>query len=123
MSSMRKELICNLTDIELDWAVATCEGHKVVVKDGLVISDRHDVTDAFSYTSIWNYTLDWELGGPLIVKHNMMLLPTSTGWIASKLVDNIHDFSAGSSLLQAAMRCYLKFQEGDDMYVPIILLK
>jgi hypothetical protein len=97
-----------LTGIALDWAVAKCEGIKIIVRQ-----------------ENWEwYSSSWEQGGPIIERELIEIYPIAIcnvecEWGARK-VDGAGDLIRfyGYTPLIAAMRCYVASKLGDDIEIP-----
>ena len=88
-----------LTGLALDWAVAMCEGVKIIVAQ-----ENWD----------W-YSSSWEEGGPIIEREEMSVRFINGKWFAQ-----MHDgsFKEGPTPLVAAMRCYVASKMGNEIELP-----
>lgn len=94
-----------LTGAALDWAVAKCEGFSV----------RNGFDD-----NCPEYSTEWAQGGAIIEREGVALyLYGDSEWNAH--VGNKE--SKGSTPLEAAMRCYVASQLGDEVEIPEELTK
>lgn len=82
----------------LDWSVAKCE---------------YASTD---YLSRFNPSSDWNLGGPIIERERISLIP-SPNWTAVHVRRLGYPYSGPTPLI-AAMRCYVAFRLGDEVEIP-----
>lgn len=97
MKIQTKELIGD----PLDWAVhhAYCEG----------ACDDEPLTDDERYST------NWALGGPIIERESIGLMPSRTAYYER---DGGLFYSYGPTTLIAAMRCYVASKLGDVVEVP-----
>ena len=101
-----------LTNLALNWAVATCEGYEGAP---LWVARQS------------NASTDWEQGGPIIEREGISLyLDTNNLWQANIFDGNpiCNPFGGvqGPTPLIAAMRCYVASRLGDEVDVPDELL-
>lgn len=82
-----------LTGRALNWAVGGCEkrGYR-------------------------EYSTEWALGGPIIEREKIELVPNGADWDA--MYQDQHIPSEGPTPLIAAMRCYVASKLGDEVDVP-----
>ena len=97
-----------LTNLALNWAVATCEGYEGAP---LWVARQS------------NASTDWEQGGPIIERHVPSIGKTrGLGWSAQMAYDYARDRESpiyyGPTPLVAAMRCYVASKFGDDVEIP-----
>lgn len=99
-----------LTGAALDWAVAKC--------DGVVAGDSLDV--GFIREGGYSPSTDWAQGGPIIEREKIGIDCDDLGtWFASYDLTAETAFGAtGTTLLIAAMRCYVASKLGDTVDVP-----
>lgn len=127
----------DLTGPALDWAVAKAEGDKVFrprvgrpddwdkaayLEDG---SDDRWVVRAQPPNVGWfsDYTYNpstfWLLGGPIIERECVELVPDGCGgWIAALRGGDADDMARGPTPLIAAMRCFVASRLGDEVDIP-----
>lgn len=136
---MRNEMVRlktnDLTDITLDYAVAICEGYTEFHR----ISSHSENESQFAmmpprreYGSIemWelDYSKDWCHSGQIIEREKIGVYPSqsmSGEWASRpdyKKYPN-QDHVYGKTPLIAAMRCYVISKLGDEVEVPVELLK
>lgn len=118
----------------LNWMVATCDGYSNLRKnthrfdDGLIMTPPNkDYGPVYLYDL--PYSTSWEYGGPIIdregieiCKGNPLYFPKGNEngdhyeplWMAGKM--------HGTTLLIAAMRCYVTSKLGDEVDVPEALI-
>jgi hypothetical protein len=93
-----------LTGIALDWAVAKCEGIKIIVRQ-----------------ENWEwYSSSWEQGGLIIERELIEIYPLcNVEWGARKVNDegDLIRFYGDTPLI-AAMRCYVASKLGDEVEIP-----
>jgi hypothetical protein len=117
-----------LTGAALDWAVATCLGHKKYINYGAYI--RVPYSNDSSHTISFCPTTDWGLGGPIIEREGITVSRTDQKsykgqmpWVAY-LIEHLfedeyeHEYQHGPTPLIAAMRCYVASKLGDDIDIP-----
>jgi hypothetical protein len=99
-----------LSGVQLDWAVAKCEGHEVKFECNLLFfSDKLQMLD---YGITYAPSKDWEYGGPIIERERINVGPDFvSGWSANHRIK-------GPTPLVAAMRCYVASKLGDEVEVP-----
>jgi len=99
---------CELTENDLDSAVAFCEGDEPLKVGGMGLP----------------YSTDWLLGGPIIEREKIGIECDDQGiWFASyDLSADIAFGATGITPLIAAMRCYVASKLGDEVDVPVELL-
>ena len=95
----------------LDWAVAKCEGFTPFTDGISWIIDR-----AGAYEQLPRYSTDWAQGGPLIERENICLRGVVGGFHA--WYHQMPPKMFGTSMLIAAMRCYVTSKLGDEIDVP-----
>ena len=93
-----------LIGISLDWAVAKCEGIKIIV--------RQENWD-------W-YSSSWEQGGPIIERELIEIYPLCNVEWGARKVNGEGDLMRfyGDTPLIAAMRAYVSLELGDDIEIP-----
>jgi len=112
---MTKVRVSELSGIELDYAVATCEG--VYLTN--FISMWYN-TDRYKYSS------DWAHGGPIIERERLYMTRFGDDWQVRSYWHNgyrsfVHVFmyeATDSSPLVAAMRCYVASKLGEVVDIP-----
>ena len=104
----------------LDWAVAKCEGHDAHFYNGVVRTTMRGV-----FGSECSYSTDWSQGGPIIEREAIVVaLSKEHGWTAARELWYLQDeadhalCSTGKTYLEAAMRCYVASQLGDEVEIP-----
>lgn len=127
-----KILTDGLDSIDLDWAVARCEGHRLAnfIKGGGLVRILPDEGGSAS----WRPSASWTDCGPIIEREKIDVAWSEDGWYANMYwrgLDVIPAGAAGESFrcggdgptpLIAAMRCYVKSKLGDRVEVPDSLL-
>lgn len=114
-----------LTGPALDWAVAKCEGMAIEIRPaGACGRPLYVLAAEQGYTPwIWKPSTDWSQSGPIIEREKITVVwrsivdePNESYWVAE------HDAplaqAYGSTLLIAAMRCFVASQLGDTVDVP-----
>jgi len=93
----------------LDWAVAQCEYFPV----------RHGFDD-----NCPEYSTNWAQGGPIIEREGIQIQKHRSGWVAlpEDAQFSEEEYQEGSTILIAAMRCYIVSELGDEVDVPDELL-
>jgi len=117
-----------LTDAELDWAVATCEG-----EDYSPVSTYDGIGNEYPAT---NYSSNWDLAGPIIDREGIEItrggplrLPCVSGsgdgyapvWVATIDLDEGDAMVVrvrGRTHLESSMRCYVLSKLGECVDVP-----
>lgn len=91
-----------LTDIALDWAVASC-----------LYGD--DIPAGFAA-----YSTDWAQGGPIIEREGISVNYANGQWEAHTTTDQdtYDQIEYGPTPLIAAMRCYVASKLGDEVDIP-----
>ena len=110
---------CELTGSALNWAVAKCEGTEFeVLNQQVYIPDEDGVDEPYLYRPSENY----DDGGPIIEREGITMEYTvdPDKWCANIMADQE---VYGSTLLIAAMRCYVASQLGDEVNVPDEFMK
>lgn len=114
-----------LTGAQLDWAVAKCEGIKILYQPGFItyseIRVLSDWDDALEYSP----STDWSQAGPIIEREGLELSVhvihngRITSWASEKDWPSESQKSAlGPTPLVAAMRCYVASKLGEEVEVP-----
>lgn len=106
-----------LTGVQLDWAVAKCEGVYAPSVDIDI-----DGTKRINYGGMYpEWSTDWSQGGPIIEREGISLECRNGDWIANYSVfPSCRHFAYGP--LVSAMRCYVASKLGDEVEVPEELL-
>jgi len=128
---LKTKKIHDLTNIELEWAVAKCEGRDMYVdSDGIWFRDTATHKDGFKT----DYS-GWTLCGPIIEREKISLkfLNEGDGWCAyigciphdfllwNQSYDTSNSYGEGPTPLIAAMRCYVTNKlMGDKDIEPIL---
>jgi hypothetical protein len=110
-----------LTDLALDWAVATAEGRTPSVhyysqaKDACFILMQTGV-----YRTVCAFGSEWAQGGPIIERERMDINydPGEKMWTAHHFATDEYSVQWGDTPLIAAMRCYVASKLGDEVDVP-----
>jgi hypothetical protein len=104
-----------LTGVQLDWAVAKCEGYF----DIDMASVRDGVVDVFYFGS-YKPSTDWALGGAIIEREGITVAPDDVEpWCAYIDRGTAEDvIYGGTTPLIAAMRCYVASKLGDEVELP-----
>lgn len=128
------------TPIQLDWAVAKCEGYKIGQLedfDTSIVLQRPNGSLSFIKVGnagamrmlnhgLWRPSTDWAQGGPIIereeigTKRRAPCFPKeqweAAGSITAKGAG--YWFAVGPTPLIAAMRCYVASKLGDEVEIP-----
>lgn len=103
-----------LTGAALDWAVAKCEGVKVLIIEQQIV-----------WPEDYEPSSDWALGGPIIERESIGVTPITVTvgddrgkrkWFANH--EDKADFQDGPTALVAAMRCYVASKLGNEVDIP-----
>ena len=112
-----KHETANLSGKLLDLAVAISQGYGIEVDDGFVWLTVAGTT--VHRANHRPYSSDWEHGGPLIEEEMITVRPTRTLlWRAEREWSEAPDICTGNTLLEAAMRCYVRVNLGDEVELP-----
>lgn len=112
----------DLSGIALDWTVACSKGYS---KPALTISGNIQGFLNMHEDGYHNYSVDWSQAGPIIEREGITLRVNASmmgHWDA--FIDfggsscNIKARQKGSTVLVAAMRCYVASKLGDVVEVP-----
>jgi hypothetical protein len=109
----------DLTGPALDWAVAKCEGDEYTAESGVNgIGMEYEAT---------RYSTDWSQGGPIVDK---MIVEGMEVWQGNldlkdnpvvcilEILNGKKYIGQGTTLLIAAMRCYVLYKLGEEVEVP-----
>ena len=101
---------CDLIGIELDFVVAQLEGINVN-ENGYI---AHEEGDEY----YWSPSTDWYQAGSIIERENIAITGISFPWFATELgwwghIKDVHN--VGTTLLIAAMRCYVQSKWGKEV--------
>ena len=97
-----------LSGVQLDWAVAMCEGYAEGPSGSFWITED-DCVD-------FKPSTDWAQGGPVIERERMELRGDGDGgWVAW---DYLNPKQYGPTPLIAAMRCYVASKLGVEVEIP-----
>lgn len=100
-----------LTGAALDWAVAIAEGWEAAKEQDAKGEYLWLYKGSRGMNPKHYHPTQWSIGGPIIEREGIALLPT---WTAE-----MPGFSAdGPTPLIAAMRCYVTFKLGAEVEVP-----
>lgn len=126
---MIKALTEELTKDALNYAVAIASGFSVAELEGhdgsLCVGDVNNqcigilrgvpVMTVFKY-GYYDPSNKWEIGGPIIEREKIRVEPDyPNGWVAQTMYH-------GSTLLEAAMRCFVTNKLGSEIEIPEKLL-
>ena len=112
----------------LNWVVAKCEPDDTL---GIYFDDQTGealVHDDWPDFQQYNPSTDWAQGGPIIEREGMQLqLEDIAEWHATMWWDDEDGqreiVTRGPTPLIAAMRCYVASKLGDEVEIPMELLK
>ena len=105
----------------LDWAVAKCEGIKVITVKGGRATFSDPADDGALNEMPINYSTDWSQGGPIIEREGIALQRGQDGlWWARIPPEHFKPqiLTAAPTPLVAAMRCYVASKLGDEIEIP-----
>lgn len=113
-----------LSGAALDWAVAKCEGYLDFIKKDEIVYVHPDGT--WFRNCNWQPSTNWSQGGPIIERERLYVTRFGDDWQARSYWHNgyksfVHVFmceATDSSLLVAAMRCYVASKLGDVVEIP-----
>jgi hypothetical protein len=113
-------MIVKVNDLEskfLDWVVAKCLGAtwEIDYTGGYFIWPTTYSVSAPSYSS------DWAVGGPIIEREKIQILPRNADWVAVRYGPG--KAITGPTPLVAAMRCFIASKLGDEVEVHPSLLE
>ena len=112
---MKTIKISEATELQLDWAVATCEGYSASISEsGEVIIMREDVVDYFDPHRNWGW------GGPILEREGISIYHMTSDWSAAYNPSGATQ--DGPTPLIAVMRCYVSSCLGSEVEVPEELL-
>jgi len=97
----------NLTGVDLNWAVAKCEG----------IENGTGMWAGYKWIGI-PYSTDWAQGGPIIEAWAIDVGTYRGAWRAARHVGSAPTYGYGPTPLIAAMRCYVASKLGDEVEIP-----
>ena len=125
-----------LTGAALDWAVAKCEGRAVdSVSDAELEGFIRDDPEKVWAWDLPKYSTDPVQGFPIIEREIFRLFRNVGGTFTAQIKFEVqiptedrgtslgtsyteHVNEAGSTMLEAGMRCYVKYKLGDEIEVP-----
>lgn len=114
-----------LTGAALDWAVAKCEGIKVVAVKGGRATFSDPTDDGALNEMPINYSTNWAQGGPIIEREDISVSREFqsgrvewAAWTPAPIRDDAEAFGYGPTPLIAAMRCYVASKLGDEIEIP-----
>lgn len=104
----------------LDWAVAKCEGITLTSNGYIEYVVDHLNSEFTKYTP----STDWSQSGPIIEREKITIQYwIEEGWRACcKFLHDPIVCCSGSTILIAAMRCYVASKIGDEVDIPEELL-
>ena len=115
-----------LIGVQLDWAVAKCEGKNGVLHDDGITRCIVIATASGVYKGTWKPSVNWSQGGPIIEREEIGTsrnAPCTKGrdWeargsITAKGAGYLWGY--GPTPLIAAMRCYVASKMGDEVAIP-----
>ena len=119
-----------LTGVALDWAVAQCEEVE------LVYDRMHgwwETSDPYyaepNDPEMFSPSTNWAQGGPIIEREKIELEHMRGAgdagedvWVATRMERPAFAEASGSTMLEAAMRCYVESKLGDEVEIPEELL-
>lgn len=111
-SEMKTIKVNEATELQLDWLVATVEGHSVFFGEG-----NFRITEA-DYLIRFRPTINWSQGGPIIGREKISIRQWANVHIVHAYMPDGGWSSDGTSPLIAAMRCYCCSKLGDIVDVP-----
>lgn len=112
--------VSEATGIVLDWMVAKCEG--IAVCEPIAgIDQRIEIRDPYTGTYSYDFytpSKDWAQGGPIIERERVAtnFSVKRNCWFAENFMET--DAESGTTPLEAAMRCYVASNLGDEVEVP-----
>jgi len=111
---------CDLVGVQLDWAVAVCEGEIYSA-----VPTYNGIGMEFPATL---YSTDWALGGPIIERERIHVCPITYNDLLAACecwLDGRQPKASfyGPTILIAAMRCYVASKLGDEVDIPDVLTK
>jgi hypothetical protein len=118
----------DLSGIQLDWAVAKCEGY--FSTNGQVPEYWESPDGVIHFLKMRNAVVDWTLASTdwsemgSIIEQNMISIAPALheGWEASPWPIDPNTLSWGDTPLIAAARCYVASKLGDEVEIPEELL-
>lgn len=123
-----------LTRLQLNWAVATCEGYSNLRRNphkfntALIMTPPRENYGPVLLADI-DFTFDWAQGGPIIEREGISIRNEGlNSWYAvtlkgEKAFRSCEGFDGGGDTpLVAAMRCYVALKMGDEVEIPEELL-
>jgi len=110
-----------LSGAQLDWAVAKCEG----------VAVAYDRMNGWWETSdpryaepndpeVFSPSTNWAQGGSIIEREGIQIQKHRSGWVAlpEDAQFSEEEYQEGSTILIAAMRCYVTSKLGEEVEVP-----
>jgi len=112
-----KVLTSNLVGVQLDWAVAQCEGIKF--QNGYYYKPATEKLAAWN-VGLWSPSTDWAQGGPIIDREKISITTSIVvgDWVA--YVKGRSPVIAKTALI-AAMRAFVASKLGEEVYIPMEL--
>ena len=119
---MTKVKTSELSGAALDWAVSVAQGYDYEISErgDVLTGDTIPIVDG-DYAGchedeIYRPSRDWAQGGPVIERENICLRGVEGGFHA--WYHQMPPKMFGTSMLIAAMRCYVASKLGDEVDVP-----
>jgi hypothetical protein len=109
-----------LEGIALDWAVATAQEDRFYGPVDFREQRRRTVVNG---EYMYRYSTSWAQGGPIIEQEMITVGPAKhEGWEASAWPVDPNALAWGDTMLEAAMRCYVASNLGEEVEIPEELL-
>jgi len=126
MTTMIKKRVAELEGAQLDWAVATASGYKLVMKSAVYAGEWKTPIGRMIFAPLFKPSTDWKVGGPIIERKGIAMRPhvqengVITSWRAGFRwpVRDTADV-LGDTPLIAAMRAFVASKLGDEVEVPV----
>ena len=120
---MMKIKTSELSGVQLDWAVAKCEGHPNIT--GVHPQGRIRIISG----QFFNPASDWAHGGPIIEREQITTEAPNRDrgitmrdgvpvWLARLTTEGPFVIAFGPTPLIAAMRCYVASKLGEEVDIP-----
>jgi len=105
-----------LTNVQLDWAVAQCEAVAVIYHDDGITRCIMKSDGRNGYEGRYQPSTDWAQGGPIIEREKIEVFHERNEWGA--LINGNFEFNCCVTPLFAAMSCYVASKLGYDIWIP-----